>query len=112
MASATLRDVAERAGVSIRTVSNVVNGYAPVSDELRMRVDAAVHALGYRPNVLARNLKRGRSGMLALVVPELDVAYFSELARAVITYARKTHQQKLRSLRRGSILSAICAWSA
>ena len=88
MASARLRDVAERARVSIRTVSNVVNGYAPVSDVLRMRVDAAVLELGYRPNVLARNLKRGRSGMLALVVPELDVAYFSELARAVITYAR------------------------
>ncbi|HMH59012.1 MAG TPA: LacI family DNA-binding transcriptional regulator, partial [Galbitalea sp.] len=43
MAAARLRDVAERAGVSIRTVSNVVNGYAPVSDQKRERVEAADH---------------------------------------------------------------------
>jgi DNA-binding LacI/PurR family transcriptional regulator len=89
MATARLRDVAERAGVSIRTVSNVVNGYAHVSAETRQRVEKAVAELGYRPNLLARNLRRGRTGMLALVVPELDVPYFSELARAVIAEARQ-----------------------
>ena len=88
MTSSRLRDVAELAGVSIRTVSNVVNGYAPVSDATRRRVEAAVEQIGYRPNVLARNLRRGRSGLLALVVPELDVPYFAELARAVISQAR------------------------
>jgi LacI family repressor for deo operon, udp, cdd, tsx, nupC, and nupG len=87
--AARLRDVAERAGVSIRTVSNVVNGYAPVSDQKRERVEAAVAELGYRPNVMARNLKHGRSGLIALVVPELDVPYFAELARAVVTTARE-----------------------
>ena len=90
MAAARLRDVAERAGVSIRTVSNVVNGYAPVSDQKRERVEAAVAELGYRPNVMARNLKHGRSGLIALVVPELDVPYFAELARAVVTTALHT----------------------
>lgn len=84
-----LRDVAERAGVSIRTVSNVVNGYARVSDDKRERVEQAVAELGYRPNVLARNLKSGRSGLLALIVPEVDVPYFAELARAVVTTARE-----------------------
>jgi DNA-binding LacI/PurR family transcriptional regulator len=88
MAGATLRDVAKRANVSIRTVSNVVNGYAPVSDELRARVQAALDELDYRPNLIARNLKQGRTGMIALVVPELDVPYFAELAREVITAAR------------------------
>lgn len=88
MVAARLRDVAERAGVSIRTVSNVVNNYAPVSDEKRVRVEAAVAELGYRPNVMARNLKHGRSGLIALVVPELDVPYFAELARSVVTIAR------------------------
>ncbi len=88
MAGATLRDVAKRANVSIRTVSNVVNGYAPVSDELRARVQAALDELDYRPNLIARNLKQGRTGMIALVVPELDVPYFAELARQVITAAR------------------------
>lgn len=89
MAIARLRDVADAAGVSIRTVSNVVNGYAPVSEETRTRVEAAVERLGYRPNVLARNLKQGRTGMIALVVPELDVPYFAELSRAIITTARQ-----------------------
>ncbi|WP_053846531.1 LacI family DNA-binding transcriptional regulator [Streptomyces sp. NRRL B-24085] len=88
MAGATLRDVAKRAGVSIRTVSNVVNASVPVSEELRTRVEAALEELDYRPNLVARNLRRGRTGMLALVVPELDVPYFAELAREVITAAR------------------------
>ncbi len=89
MATSRLRDVAAHAGVSIRTVSNVVNGYAPVSDEMRARVEAAVAELGYRPNLLARHLKQGRTGLIALVVPELDVPYFAELARAVVTAARR-----------------------
>lgn len=89
MATTRLRDVAARAGVSIRTVSNVVNGYAQVSDKTRLRVEKAVAELGYRPNLLARNLKRGRTGLLALVVPELDVPYFSELTRSVIAEGRK-----------------------
>lgn len=84
-----LRDVAERAGVSIRTVSNVVNGYARVSEQKRTLVQQAVEELGYRPNVLARNLKNGRSGLLALIVPEIDVPYFAELARLVVTTARE-----------------------
>ena len=88
MAGPTLRDVAKRANVSIRTVSNVVNGYAPVSDELRARVQVVLDELGYRPNLIARNLKQGRTGMIALVVPELDVPYFAELVREVITAAR------------------------
>ncbi|MET8862106.1 LacI family DNA-binding transcriptional regulator [Nonomuraea sp. NPDC004580] len=88
MAGPTLRDVAKRANVSIRTVSNVVNGYAPVSDELRARVQTVLDELGYRPNLIARNLKQGRTGMIALVVPELDVPYFAELAREIITAAR------------------------
>jgi DNA-binding LacI/PurR family transcriptional regulator len=89
MATTRLRDVAARAGVSIRTVSNVVNGYAQVSDDTRRRVEEAVAELGYRPNLLARNLKRGRTGLLALVVPELDVPYFSELSRFVIAEGRR-----------------------
>ena len=84
---ATLKDVADRANVSIRTVSNVVSGYAHVSEKMRRRVQHAVDELDYRPNLLARNLRTGRTGMLALVVPEIDVPYFSELARDVINAA-------------------------
>ncbi|NUR73865.1 MAG: LacI family DNA-binding transcriptional regulator [Hamadaea sp.] len=85
--SPTLRDVAERAGVSIRTVSNVVNGFAHVAPATRARVEQVVAELGYRPNTVARSLRQGRSRMLALVVPELDVPYFAELTRFVIEHA-------------------------
>ena len=84
---ATLRDVAERAQVSVRTVSNVVSGYEHVSERMRERVLAAIAELDYRPNPVARTLRTGRTGVLALVVPEIDVPYFSELARDVINAA-------------------------
>lgn len=80
----TLRDVAEYAQVSMRTVSNVVSGYTHVSERMRAKVLAAIEELDYRPNPVARTLRTGRTGMLALVVPEIDVPYFSELARDVI----------------------------
>ncbi len=84
---ATLRDVAEHAQVSIRTVSNVVSGYAHVSERMRKRVLEVIDELDYRPNPVARTLRTGRTGMLALVVPEIDVPYFSALARDVINAA-------------------------
>ena len=84
---ATLRDVAERAQVSMRTVSNVVSGYEHVSERMRERVNLAIDELDYRPNPVARTLRTGRTGVLALVVPEIDVPYFSELARDVINAA-------------------------
>ena len=84
----TLRDVARLAGVSIKTASNVVNGYSFVKPENRRRVEEALAATGYRPNIGARNLRRGRTGFIALVVPELGIPYFGELAGLVITAAR------------------------
>ena len=89
MRESTLRDVAELAGVSPRTVSNVVNGYAKVTDVTREKVERAIAALGYRPNVLARNLATGRSGQIVVVVPYLDTPYFAELLQAIIPAARK-----------------------
>jgi len=85
---ATLNDVATVAGVSPRTVSNVVNGYAPVTPETRAKVEAALLQVDYRPNVIARNLANGRSGQIAVVVPYLDTPYFSELLQSVIPIAR------------------------
>jgi len=83
----TLRDVAAVAGVSPKTVSNVVNDYAHVARGTRQRVQTALDALGYQPNLSARHLRRGRSGFIALVVPALDIPYFAELARHVIRAA-------------------------
>ena len=83
----TLRDVAELAGVSPKTVSNVVNGYVHVRPETRSRVERAIATLNYRPNLSARSLRRGRTGIIALAVPELDIPYFAELARHLVTEA-------------------------
>lgn len=79
-----LKDVADAAGVSVRTVSNVVNNYPHVKADTRLRVQAAIDDLGYRPNLAARNLRRGRTGMVALAVPDLTVPYFAELAQHVL----------------------------
>lgn len=82
-----LKDVAARAGVSIKTVSNVVHGRSNVSPATRDRVAGAIRDLGYRPNLSARNLRRGRTGLIALGLPELQLPYFAELAQAVIAAA-------------------------
>ena len=87
--NATLRDVAERVGVSIRTVSRVVNDESGFSESTRARVLEAVEELGYRPNLLARGLIKGRSGTIALVATELTDPFFPELAEGVQRAAAK-----------------------
>jgi DNA-binding LacI/PurR family transcriptional regulator len=84
-----LRDVADHAGVSVKTVSNVVNGYPHVSPAMREHVQASLDALGYRPNLSARSLRQGRSGVIALAVPALDMPYFAELTRCVVQEAEQ-----------------------
>ncbi|NUT36656.1 MAG: LacI family DNA-binding transcriptional regulator [Hamadaea sp.] len=84
---ATLKDVAARAGVSVKTVSNVVNGYTFVTAENRRRVQEAIDLLGYVPNIGARNLRKGRTGFLTLAVPELANPYFAELCGLVMNAA-------------------------
>ncbi len=80
---ATMKDVAERSGVSVTTVSHVVNGTRYVSEEVRLRVERVMEEIGYRPNVLARGLRRGEATLLGLVVPDATNPYFAEIARAV-----------------------------
>lgn len=76
----TMRDVANLAQVSQRTVSNVVNEYPYVKAETRARVQQAIQALRYRPNVSAQKLRQGRTGVVGLAVPDISAAYFAELA--------------------------------
>ncbi len=80
---ATLRDVARRAGVSIATVSYVLNGTRPVSPEVEARVWEAVATLRYRPNRLARGLRRKRTHVLGLIVPDSANPFFAEIARGL-----------------------------
>ncbi len=77
----TLRDVAEQAGVSIKTVSRVVNNQGEISEATRRRVQSAIKKLGYRPNILARSLVSRKSDTLAVVAWGLD--YYGP-SRAVV----------------------------
>ncbi len=86
----TLKDVALRAGVSVRTVSNVVNNYSHVAPEMRERVKAALEELNYQPNLSARYLRKGRSGIIAYAIPDLSNVYFSDIGNAVMA-AAATH---------------------
>ncbi|NKB84243.1 LacI family transcriptional regulator [Ochrobactrum grignonense] len=80
---ATIKDVAKRAGVSVGTVSRVLSNNPSVTPKMREAVDKAVSALGYRPNNLARGLRRHRTNMIALVLPDITNPYFSELAQRI-----------------------------
>lgn len=83
----TLHDVARLAGVSFNTVSNVINNHPHVSAKTRAKVQAAIDELGYQPNLAARSLRSGRSGIIGLLVPDLSLAYFAQLAAEVIRAA-------------------------
>ncbi len=87
--AATLHDVAAEAGVSFKTVSNVVNEYPHVREATRQKVLAAIDRLGYRPNLQARSLRLGRTGVIGLAVPELGLTYFAELTSEVIAAAER-----------------------
>ena len=65
---ATLNDIAKKVGVSQSTVSRVINGTAPISDEMKNKVYKAMKELNYHPNSLARNLAKGKSLTIGLVV--------------------------------------------
>nr|WP_194241631.1 LacI family DNA-binding transcriptional regulator [Galbitalea soli] len=82
-----MHDVAKLAGVSIKTVSNVVNDYQYIKPETRARVLEAIESLGYTPNLSARGLRSGRTGVISLIIPDLRNAYFAELADSVMRAA-------------------------
>ncbi len=84
---ATMHDVARRAGVSVMTVSNVINERPHVRAATRERVRAAIDELGYAVNATARSLRQGRTGVICLAVPEIDRPYFGILAQLVIERA-------------------------
>lgn len=75
----TIRNVAERAGVSIGTVSNVLNGAIPVSDQRRAAVAEAIEALGFLPNRVAQSLRRRQSQVVGLLATGTSSAYFAAL---------------------------------
>ncbi|MCB0189354.1 MAG: LacI family DNA-binding transcriptional regulator, partial [Caldilineaceae bacterium] len=86
--SATLRDVALEAGVSIRTVSRVVNNRAEIAQSTRQRVLTAINKLDYRPNSLARSLVSGKTRSIAVVIPQITDPFYPEFVQGVESVAR------------------------
>jgi LacI family transcriptional regulator len=86
---ATIKQVAERARVSSATVSRTLNGDTRVSDEIRKRVLVAVGELGYRPNRVARSLRRQTSETIGVVVSDIENPHFTRAVRAIEDAAYK-----------------------
>lgn len=84
----TIADVAHHAGVSPKTVSNVLNGYKYLRPETKARVERSIRELGYTVNLAARGLRKGSTGMITLAVPDLREPYLAELSDAIIRAAQ------------------------
>ena len=85
MAQVTIKEIAEKAGVSIATVSRAINGDYPVGTETRQRIERAIDELGYRPNAIARSLRSRKTNLLAFIVPDMANAFFMEIAKGIET---------------------------
>jgi DNA-binding LacI/PurR family transcriptional regulator len=92
---ATILDVAARAGVHAATVSRTINVPEKVAPETRQRVEAAVRELGFVPNRAARGLITGRTGNVAVIVPDITNPHFATLVRSVERSARQRDLQVL-----------------
>ena len=86
---ATIKDVAALAGISYTTVSHVVNNTRPVSQEVRVKVEAAIKSLDYVPSAVARSLKAKTTATIGLLVPNSLNPYFAELARGIEDYCER-----------------------
>jgi LacI family transcriptional regulator len=85
----SIRDVAEKAGVSLGTVSRVLNDHPSVRADRRQRVKEAIADLDFHPDVFAQSLRRGTSKTLGIVIPDLRNPFFAELAHHVELAARR-----------------------
>ncbi|MFR6625578.1 MAG: LacI family DNA-binding transcriptional regulator [Flavonifractor plautii] len=79
MRAPTISEVAKTAGVSVATVSRVVNGSPSVSHETQARVQEAIERLGYQPNVWGRSLRRGESRVVLVIVPNVSNPYYAPI---------------------------------
>ncbi|KXZ40211.1 transcriptional regulator, LacI family [Alkalithermobacter thermoalcaliphilus JW-YL-7 = DSM 7308] len=81
--SVTIKDVAKRAGVSISTVSRVINNSKPVSNEIRQRVMSVIKETGYVPNPVARSLVTKKSQLIGVIVPDISNFFIGELLNGI-----------------------------
>ncbi len=85
----TIKEVAKLAGVSTTTVSYVINKSRFVSKETRTEVLKAINKLGYRPNIIARSLRSGKTNTVGLIICDLRNPFFSEIFQGIETYMGK-----------------------
>src|ERR1700761_230648 len=85
----TMKDVARLAGVSVSTVSAVINQTLPVSEPRRKNVYAAMEALDYHPDAVARSLKKGSTRMIGVVLPDITNAFYPEVVRGIEDAAQR-----------------------
>jgi len=85
----TIKEVADRAGVAVGTVSHVITGSVPVSEGLKRKVLAAIRELDYHPNHVARSLKTSKTRTLGIIVPDMTIPYFPKVIRGAEAAARR-----------------------
>lgn len=83
-----MRDVAEKAGVSVATVSACLSGRRFVSPTLKARINQAIDTLGYQPDAVARSLRTGATDLIGLVIPDIGNPFFTEFVREVEMMAK------------------------
>ncbi|WP_025024665.1 LacI family DNA-binding transcriptional regulator [Companilactobacillus nodensis] len=81
MQKATIKDVSERSGFSITTISRVLNGNYPVKKETREKIMKAIDELNFSRNSSARNLRTKKSNLIGLVVADINNPYYSKIAK-------------------------------
>lgn len=89
MNKVTIKDIAREAGVSPSTVSRVINKSAPVSKEVEKKVLEAIEKLGYRPNFIARSLRKGYTDTVGFIVPDITNPFFSLIVKGAEDYFKK-----------------------
>ena len=98
----TLREIAELAGTSKSTVSRVLTNHSSVSPETRARVQKVIEERGYQPNFFARGLAGGPTGLVAVLVPEINSGFYAEVLRGMDDVASKNMAHLLTSIAHGA----------
>ena len=85
----TLRDIAERGGVSLKTVSRVINKEPQVSSKTREKIERIIEEIGYQPNNIARSLKKNKTNTIGYIIPDISNQFFGIAGKAIETILRK-----------------------
>ncbi len=89
----TLKDVAKEAGLAVETVSRVLNNRGYISEKTRKKVYEAMDKIGYKPNIIARTLSKGRSDAISVIMPHMVHPYFSQMLSEIEQYAAEKQFQ-------------------